>query len=294
MYAETIINVKPKTFNYVAYGNSLSIFHKFQEEQYNITSKSRQCNRYSDSVFEYYAGKKQSENILTTTLYIDRYFRCLKIKPFSCAFKNFDNLGANQVGSHINLRLALFYDLSFYYPPQVMDELLKLEFFKHFTHKRHIDSCIGWLLGYEASEHEGIHWYITNIQTDIKGRYIPSILREYFRDWHSFILLLTINEAIHRGVNRISIIGASTLAHLFLYDWKDIPISWERYYDRNAQKFGFQPVTYIDPINISIYPWYKNNPKYGRFFYTADVETLSQLLKNDVYSYQNCDYKLSK
>jgi hypothetical protein len=279
MYTETPINVKPKIINYVAYGNSLGIFHKFQEQTNNFASKARQCNRYIDSVFEYVAGNKQSVNIITTTLNIDRYFRLLNIKPFSCVFKNFDNLGDYQLGSHINLRLALFYDLSLYYPPQVMDELVRLEFLNHFTHKRHIDSCIGWLSGYEAREHEGIHWYITNIQTDIKGGYVPSILREYFRDWHNSVLLLTINEAIHRRVNRISIAGASTLAHLYLQDWKDIPISWERYYDRNAQKFGFQPVSYIDPINISIYPWYKNNPKYGRFFYTADIEALSQHIK---------------
>jgi hypothetical protein len=285
MYAENLISVKEKKFNYVAYGNSLSVNYNNQEEYYNIISQALPCNRYIKSVFEYYAGRKQRENIVTNTLCMDRYFRSMKIKPFSCVFKNFDNLVAiHQAGSHINLRLALFYNLSLYYPPQVRDELLRLEFLKNFTFKRHIDSCIGWLLGYEASELEGMHWYITNIQTDIKGRYIPSILREYFRDWHNIILLLTINEAIHRGVNRISIVGASTLTHFFLQDRKGIPISWERYYDRNAQKFGFLPVTYIDPINISIYPWYINNPKYGRFFYTADVQTLSQLLKNDVYS----------
>lgn len=277
-----MITINRKTLNYVAYGNSVDIGYKLQNEHNLISTKAYQCNRYLPYVFEYCGEKKRQEELLSVTCKIDKYFRRWNLKPISCKFENIDNLGKVKLGSHVNIRFGLFYDFSLYYPPKVLKELERLEFLTNFGFKRHANSCIGWLLGHEKYDKNGTHWFITNIQTDIKGKEVPSILKEYFRDWHCIILLLTINEAINRGIDNINIVSADALGQRYLKIGAETPVSWKRYYDNNAKIFGFSPVNFKCPVNISIYPWLNHYPHYSYSFYSASREALLHLSNNEI------------
>ncbi len=289
------VPVSRRICNYLVYGDATSAYpHAIQWLSQNPKELRRpsillqhlstagvrlETGRFLKSILAYCAKRQQAATalaLLKQSLSLERFFAARKLRGCSFVFANVGRFRTH-LGERINLGFALLLDDRLYYPPGVreaLDGILVEEGLRW-----HAKNCIGWALGFQQRKEHGLEWYIVNIQSDL-ARCSPSILREYFANWDKILLVLVVEEALRHGVRWIHVVPSERLRQAYLMRSARCPVTWKRYYDRNAARLGFK-LARQDRVNVGVTLADDLLPVWARRFFSATCGDVQQALGND-------------
>jgi len=284
-----------QSVNYLHYGRALDFLKNATDDLYDYNIKTK------NELIEYIKTKKLKKNQIAEIEDITNHqssgnslnleelitniknsiewrkvFRKLNCRGFS--FDVIENPKFNGLFSKaINLRFALVFNYSSYYPPKVRDGLNKV--YKRSWKKIHIINSIGWIHGSREKIKNRKVWILKNIQTDLMSMKINAA-RQIFRGWERLLFFLILKEAQKRNVDKIYIPAARSIKRTYCKhsSFKNVSGSLTGLYDGTAEYFRLNYLNDCPSTNIQVN--YRRKKVICSEFYVGGTKAILNLNKD--------------
>lgn len=258
-----VIDDLPRVINYLHHGESLAFLRVVEKYSYrHRINKSELLSLLRDSaasasfareIIRRYGGSGRvtldaPSLIADLDLSVSTrpMFRSLGCRGFSYEFVT-DLAGFPvQLRSAINIRVGIFADTRFHYPPSVL-QFLKNDRTSHYYHYH--GPVLGFLLGILS----GSNLYIVTLQSDPTCN-TPSAIREHFRGWRRVLLRLALRRYQPERCYLVRSKDVLRACHDAYNVPISIPKSWLNIYEQSANEAGGKTKTLDRGINIQLYP----------------------------------------
>ena len=262
-----------QSVNYLHYGRALDFLKNATDDLYDYNIKTK------NELIEYIKTKKLKKNQIAEIEDITNHQssgNSLNLEELITNIKN--SIEWRKVfRKAINLRFALVFNYSSYYPPKVRDGLNKV--YKRSWKKIHIINSIGWIHGSREKIKNRKVWILKNIQTDLMSMKINAA-RQIFRGWERLLFFLILKEAQKRNVDKIYIPAARSIKRTYCKhsSFKNVSGSLTGLYDGTAEYFSLNYLNDCPSTNIQVN--YRRKKVICSEFYVGGTKAILNLNKD--------------